>query len=906
MENAFHKAMRTSVAILSAAVAVHALGREAVLFLNAHPDDTDGFAGTAYLLKDKYDIHVVDLTRGELGLGLPGLKDGSTACRRTQEEAKAQAYYGAKLHFLSEVDGSAAAGDRPASELAKLLLEVNPRAVFTHWPIDNHVDHAQCSAILANALRKTRLKPERYFFEEWMRQTRNMTPTYYVDITDVFKHKQAILSCYECQNKDDLLLKMTEKRARWRGRQCVPPVKFAEPFTTWDGRPINGGVLESLTETIVAPGAVDIDVAIETDVSLGADCESHGQSVQKPFETSPRHAPKLVMGREYWTYLMEWYYTDPGFADSLDGPAGWWEKSAWANVSLTNLPVFLDCGLVRSTVKGPPDPAETKATWRTVRDNCTPSRWKCLERAGKKDRPFVLVMPGKRNQGALAGEIDLDYGDWASFKAANTNLVCTRTICEWGNDIKLFIKRTDKVTNPERNKELKERWARYDMADRYDRLALAKWFARRMLKVHYGDMDTFMAFRHCMSLDHVAAALGAKFLTLETTNTTQGDSEYRWDIAGMFARGAARQFGLPWCWYEANYFNGPGKDGKWLNNSHCSETLLRRCEGYNDMPEGGTAISAQRRVWYYAYLNGVNGVESESWRDQFFSTNTPSGKAELTKRGRNFSDFHDFTAAHPDRGVTYAPVAILTPFAQGYPAYGGRSWHHYKCQYTRGDYAIDALFFTIAPGWEREKGLKAGVHEGNLHNSRFAMMYDVLVPDSPQPKAEFKRALFAYPAAILVGDYPDASEFEDVLADYEKAGGRLVRLTADGLPPLNENTIGDIKAGRLAFPSVARMLNSLQRELFPFVVTGDCQYGANRTKDGWWLWVFNNKGVRKFADTFETIDHAKDAAVMVECVHALPTSVKELTTSTTIKVSGRRFACTVPAGDFVVFEILCH
>ena len=254
--------------VLAGAMALGASGKDKILFLNAHPDDTDGFAGTAYLLKDKYEIHVVDLTRGELGLGRPGLEDGSTAYRRTQEERRAQATYGAKLHFLSEVDGSAAAGDRPATELAKLLDELKPRAVFTHWPIDNHADHMQCAALLANALRKCGQKPERYFFEEWMRQTRNMTPTYYVDITAVFPHKLALLSCYECQNKNGSLLKMTEVRAKYRGARRSPPVTYAEPFTTWDGRPIAGGVLEGLAETAVAPGAANVDVTVEKD--LGA------------------------------------------------------------------------------------------------------------------------------------------------------------------------------------------------------------------------------------------------------------------------------------------------------------------------------------------------------------------------------------------------------------------------------------------------------------------------------------------------------------------------------------------------------------------------------------------------------------------------------------------------------------
>ncbi len=594
------------------------------------------------------------------------------------------------------------------------------------------------------------------------------------------------------------------------------------------------------------------------------------------------------MGREYWTYLSSWLYSDPGFSDSP------------IDTDIANLPVFRDCGVVRSTAKEPPDPAGPKSTWRTVEENCTSSRWSCLERAAKKDRPFVLVFSGKRNQGALAGDVELDNEDWATFKAANTNLVCCRTICEWGNDILMFIKRTDKVSNPDRNKALKERWARYDMTNRYDRLALAKWFVDRMLEVHYGDKDMFMAFRHCISLDHIAAAWGAKMLTLETTNTTRGDSEYRWDVAGMFARGAARQFGLPWCWYEANYFNGPSKYGKWLNNSVCKNTR-KVGNGYAMMPEGGTSASAQRRVWYYAYLNGANGVESESWREQFITANKPSGKAELTTRGRNFSDFHDFTATHPDRGVTYAPVAILTPFAQGYPAYGGPAWN--QCPYTPGDYAIDALFFTIAPGWEREKGLKASIQEGNLHNSRFAMMYDVLVPDSPQPKEVFANALFAYPAAILVGDYPDASKFEDVLSAYEKAGGRLVRLTADGLPPLNDRTVGDIKAGRLKFPTVEKMLERLQRDLFPFAIEGDCQYGANRTKDGWWLWVFNNKGVRKFADTLETIDRSRDSEITVTFTHVASVPVKELMTGKSVSVPNGRFAYTIPAGDFAVFEI---
>ena len=627
-----------------------------------------------------------------------------------------------------------------------------------------------------------------------------------------------------------------------------------------------------------------------------------GQPVQKPFGTHESHEPKSVMGRQYWTMLSNWYYSDPGFSQFGVMPSPFWDKSPFSIPAMTNAAVFRDCGITLGSGRLAPDSAGTKATWRTVKENFHPYLWKSQERNAKPDKPRILYFASKRHESVLAGEVDLDMEDWKAFKASYPNILFTRTLSEWGNDMLLFRNWMGRIKNPQRRAELEARFARYDMDDRYDRLDLARWYLDRMLELNYGDKDMFSALRCAHSLDHVAAAYGAKMLAMETTNSTSGDSEYRWDVAGMFVRGAARQFGVPWLWYEASFFNGPAKDGSWHNNSVCSEIPPERPrKNYHQTREGGTSASAQRRVWYYAYLNGANFVQSESWVRQFFTTNTPSGKAALSVRGRNFSDFHDFTVAHGDRGVPYAPVAILTPFAQGYTAYGGRAWG--RCPYTPGDYAIDSLFFTIAPGWEREKGLLAGIQEGNLHNSRFAMMYDVLVPDSPQKEEDFAKALSAYPVAILAGDYRDTSKFEDVLAAYEKAGGRLIRLTADGLPPINDGTVGEIKAGRLRFPSVERILEGLQRDLFPFAVTGDCQYGANKTKDGWWLWVFNNKGVRKYADTFETIDRTKDSTVSVEFVHARPAPVRELITGADVKVSGGRFTYKVAAGDLAVFKI---
>jgi len=231
------------------ACAFAASARESIFFVGAHPDDTEGYAATAFLLRDKYDLHVVDLTRGELGLGPAGLKDGSTAKRRVAEEQAACAYLGATPHFLHEIDGYACATKESVAALAKLLRKYKPKAVFTHWPVDQHCDHVQTAAVVAGALRDSGVKTERYFYEVLMCQTQNWHPIYSVDVTATITNKQEMLRRYVCQNANDELVKEKTRQAAVRGGERMPVCAFAETFTTFDGQPFAGGVLASLKET---------------------------------------------------------------------------------------------------------------------------------------------------------------------------------------------------------------------------------------------------------------------------------------------------------------------------------------------------------------------------------------------------------------------------------------------------------------------------------------------------------------------------------------------------------------------------------------------------------------------------------------------------------------------------------
>ena len=177
---------RLRAGLLAPAQKVEMPRKERVVFVGGHPDDLAGEIGTALLLASKYEIHVIDFTRGGRGLGEAGHIDGTTAARRTKEEERVCKAIGATLHWIDEVDGEAYACRRACELMAKILAEVKPRAIITHWPIDKHLDHAMASVATLKAVKLAGIEPEIYFHEQ-DHQTRGFMPVHYVDVTRVQK-----------------------------------------------------------------------------------------------------------------------------------------------------------------------------------------------------------------------------------------------------------------------------------------------------------------------------------------------------------------------------------------------------------------------------------------------------------------------------------------------------------------------------------------------------------------------------------------------------------------------------------------------------------------------------------------------------------------------------------------------
>ena len=248
------KIVKSLAAVVLAAVtwtaAADSSAKDVILYVGAHPDDLEAVAGLAFRMKDDYDFRVADFTRGEGGCGPEGFYDGSTGRTRTEEERRACALLGCEPVFLGQTNfqGRLAFANKTVTRtIEDLVWELKPKAVITHWPVDTHPDHVQCSAAVQHALYNLRrdrgFTTELYFNEEPPSQTINYRPTYYVDVTAVEAQALELVRCYVCQDGEKIA-KNKAARMRERGREAKPQVTCAETYTTFSGKPLVGGILE--------------------------------------------------------------------------------------------------------------------------------------------------------------------------------------------------------------------------------------------------------------------------------------------------------------------------------------------------------------------------------------------------------------------------------------------------------------------------------------------------------------------------------------------------------------------------------------------------------------------------------------------------------------------------------------
>ncbi len=217
-----------------------------ILAIGAHPDDIELFcAGTLikYARLGHQITHAV-FTSGNMG-DLRAAPDTLAAIRKAEAKAAADVI-GAELIWAGIDDECVFPNEPQRILMIDILREADPDVVLTHGPGDYHPDHRYVSQLVFDAYHQKglpnmpgqKLPACRFGLTQVYHMDQmsgiSFQPTEYVDITDVFETKRAMLAKHASQvasmkehsNAD--ILDMIEVIARFRGMACG--CRYAEAF----------------------------------------------------------------------------------------------------------------------------------------------------------------------------------------------------------------------------------------------------------------------------------------------------------------------------------------------------------------------------------------------------------------------------------------------------------------------------------------------------------------------------------------------------------------------------------------------------------------------------------------------------------------------------------------------------
>jgi LmbE family N-acetylglucosaminyl deacetylase len=216
-----------------AAAASEASRQLKVLCIGGHPDDPEsGCAGTlSRYVELGHSVTVLYLTRGERGIRDMGLDEAGKI--RTGECEKACQVMGAHPRFFGQIDGATEMTRAQVESMTKLLGEEKPDVMFTHWPVDTHMDHQVASLLAIRGWMALGEQPHLYFFEvNTGSQSQGFLPNTYVDVSAVLEKKKAALFAHVSQDGKGIWREHHEIIAQWRGREAG--VTAAEAFVHLD------------------------------------------------------------------------------------------------------------------------------------------------------------------------------------------------------------------------------------------------------------------------------------------------------------------------------------------------------------------------------------------------------------------------------------------------------------------------------------------------------------------------------------------------------------------------------------------------------------------------------------------------------------------------------------------------
>ncbi len=384
------------------------------------------------------------------------------------------------------------------------------------------------------------------------------------------------------------------------------------------------------------------------------------------------------------------------------------------------------------------------------------------------NRPIFINPFCHRPAFFLEPEYDLDIESYRSWAAKHPNLIGIMELAEFDSDAYTYEVLFNTITDEKLKARLNLEFT--PPKNQYEWLDFAQRCVERTKSVMFGEKRLWTMNSSNYTLSHIMASLGACGVIYEATSQEMG----RWQTAGAFMRGTARQWDIPFAWYIANWTTGFTRDGKMTNGENCwTEDYRDKSKSMSyyspRAPHLGSGRSAIARQSAHGYLAGASFEEPENWIWTHRAPGTDSkGRPNVSDIARDLDGLYRLSK-RVDRGAVYTPCAILTPLSERYGVKGETLQIGFPLEQN-------AFFFTLAPVRSediRHRSLRKAGNQSCLFNSEFGEFYDVLVPDARQDTREFQKALSAYKCAFLIGNYRKIDLDADALTRYVENGGTL-------------------------------------------------------------------------------------------------------------------------------------
>jgi bacillithiol biosynthesis deacetylase BshB1 len=178
-----------------------------VLAIGAHPDDIElsCAATVAKLVKSGKKVAIVDLTQGELGTR------GTKAIRKREADNAAKILGVEFRDNLRLPDGNIECNKKNITKVMEIIRSYQPAIIlFPHW-LERHRDHEHAHRLCkeawflaglekistrVNGKKQEPFRPRKYF--HYM-QKYEFTPSFIVDVSDVYEVKTRAISAFESQ-----------------------------------------------------------------------------------------------------------------------------------------------------------------------------------------------------------------------------------------------------------------------------------------------------------------------------------------------------------------------------------------------------------------------------------------------------------------------------------------------------------------------------------------------------------------------------------------------------------------------------------------------------------------------------------------------------------------------------------